>query len=245
MLRDVLIEVSKPLPVARTLDGLRPSQEALIAIDVVNEKWQPLVDFARHAKQEAKSSCDLTLLRQVHDISVNCDVKSLLQPVCGISVIGDVSFVMAIQSKYGPIDFDGFCDAIALKDGARLPFEQGLRFEPSLDGALTAFFLKVVLPGHWAWGHGMYDRDQQLLTTAESAVAILLSDRISPENPELRSLTTPPGIRVSRRDDIIEVGCLAYWPGKGISDFVVTIQGGQLTKTQEHVLFHWGRGILY
>jgi hypothetical protein len=243
--RDVLTEVSKPLPVAIALDGLLPSCESLIDVGVVKEKWQPLVEFAKNAKQQAKSCCDLKLLRQVRSIAVNCDLKSLLQPVCGTSVIGDASFAMEIQSQYGPIDFDGFCDAIALKDGARLPFEQGLRFETSLDGALAAFFIQVVLPGHWAWGHGMYDRDQQLVTTLDAAIAILQQSRISPENPELRNMTTPPGTRVSRRDDTIEVGCLIYRPGKGFSDIVVTIEGGRLSKTQERVLFHWSHRILY
>lgn len=245
MFRNILTNASKPLPVAEALDGLLLSQEALIDIDVVQERWQPLVDFAQNIRKQVQSSCDLRSLGRVRGILVDCDLKGQLQAVDGISVRSGVSFEFEVRSKYGPIDRDGFCDAIAIKDGTRLPLEEALLFEPSVDGALAALFIHVALPGYWAWGHGMYDRDQQLVTTLDSAIAILQQSSISPDDAELRKLTTRPGIRVSRRNGAIEVGCLAYRPGKGFSDIVVTIEAGQISMTGERVLFHWGRGILY
>jgi len=215
-----------PLPIIKTMDDLLQDQEALLEMSVLKQKWQPLKDFAKKTLEQTHSDCDL---------------KFLLHSVCGIKVKDDVSIVLEFQGN----ERDGYCEAFAVKDEERLPLSEGLIFESSLDGVIAALFIQVALPRYWAWGHGLYDRDHVLVMTFESAVEILEASHTQLDKQGLHNLTSVPGIRLSRTNSAIKVACLIYLPGKGFSDIAVTIDDGRLLSTDECILYHWGRGVLY
>jgi hypothetical protein len=140
---------------------------------------------------------------------------------------------------------DGYYDAHSLVSGTESPLADGLEFEESLDGLVAAFFLRVALPAHLAWGHGMYDHDQQVVTNLDQAIGILDRGRVNPENPEFRSIRVPPGLCVTRAADTLTLNCLTYWRNRGFFDTEVNIASGRASAAKEKRLFDWSEKLLY
>lgn len=223
--RQALEECMAPLPSTKTLEGHGARPAAMLEPSLVKQKWKPLSDFAERLRQSG----------------TDANITALLGPVAGLRLLNDADFELILHGN----ERDGHYEIRSRVGDTWGDLADGLIFEPSLDGAIAAFYLRAVLPGRLAWGHGMYDRDQQFVASLEQAIGILDTDRVKPDAPELQKVTGPPGLRVTSVAGSVTLSCLTYLPGKGFYDSSVSITEGRASAVQETELFKWGRGIFY
>ena len=225
-LQEALNAATQPLPVVKTIDSSIAANEAIVEPTVAKQKWLSLNDFGERLRRLGKDA----------------SIQTLLETVAGAQPIEETNFKLEFEGN----ERDGHYEAVCLHGGAKGQLADGLSFEPSLDGLIAAFFLRAALPGRLAWGHGVYDRDQEFIFTQERAVAILENDRVPPDSDGLQAIKVPAGLRLSRAEDgTLTLRCLTYRPGKGFYDFAVSITGVQASPVQEIKLYQWGQGILY
>ena len=225
-LRNVLSATASNTPIGKTIDFLNTGAEALLEPTVAKQKWQALYDFGERMRR----------------LGPDAPILTLLQGVAGVQPISDTCFEMVFSGT----ERDGHYDVFSIHQGIKASLAEGLAFEPSLDGLVAAFFLRAALPRRLAWGHGVYDRDQEFIFSQERMVAILESDRVPSDSDGLLAVVAPPGLRYSREEDgTLTMRCLAYWPGKGFYDYSVSIAGGVASPIQETKLYQWGQGVFY
>lgn len=211
----------------RDIDGIYDQCEVILDNDLVLASWIRFKGFAARA-----------LLPQSEG-----KIGLLLQELPGVALIDGVEILIHEGSKYG----DRYCDAYAIVSGEQLPLRKGIVFEESSEAILNAFFLSAGLPGQWSWGHGFYDRDHELVTSLSMLHGLLLdSPFATPQQVLALDAKWPPtGVRIYRDGNTLEVACLAFRPGLGISDLSMSVTGGKASSLREQTIFIWGQGILY
>jgi hypothetical protein len=166
-LRQALSTARREIPVANAIDVGGASLATLPEASLVDQKWQALRDFGKRVRQQGSSANMLTLLTGVS----------------GVKTVAGATFDVKLEGS----ERDGHFDVLSHLNGAVGHVADGLSFDASLDGLMAAFFLRVALPGCLAWGHGYYDRDQQLIFTDEQAVSALVAERVSPDSAGLQA----------------------------------------------------------
>lgn len=151
---------------------------------------------------------------------------------------------LTVELRYQGSPRDGFCDAIARLPTGIVPLYQGLQFEETPTGLITALMFAGVLPRKWSWGHGFYDRDLELVVTKEHLVA-LVSDAGTRVNVPEGSIWPSPGLRLSRTGDTFVVSSLAHQAGFGLCDVTLEVLHGQVINLRQVEVFKWGQGVLY
>jgi hypothetical protein len=139
---------------------------------------------------------------------------------------------------------DGYCDLMMRHtNGSASAAYRGLLFAETVPGLTSALFFAAALPRHWSWGHGLYDRDAELIISLDSLKA-LLGHESRGATPGGDELWPPPGVRLHRiGNDGYEIACLAYRPGRGLMDISVRVRDGQAEAMQQRDVFIWGQGI--
>lgn len=220
--RRMLQEKADRLATIKTIDALEEGAVALLEPRIAQQKWQPLVDFADRL---GRLGCDAPVL-------------TMLQAIAGVRTVDCAEFELGLVGN----ERDGHYDVKSMLAGKTGSLAEGLVFESSLDGLIAAAFFCVALPRRLAWGHGLYGRDQVVVTSLNQALDILVGETVAPSGA---NLTAPPGFRVRRSAGGLTISCLAYYPGKGFYDVEVGISNGKVSGPEVTTLFQWGRGIYY
>lgn len=166
-------------------------------------------------------------------------LPSLLTKLAGVALPSTVNPYIAYQGT----PRDGYCDAVAVEASGGVPLYQRLQFEHSTSGLVNALFFAAVLPQKWSWGHGCYDRDAELILSADRLVAVVQD--AGKREPTDDATWPPAGLRIKRLDDGFEVGCLASRPGRGLYDLSVPVRNGHAGPLEVRKLFVWGQGVFY
>lgn len=147
----------------------------------------------------------------------------------------------AIYSRHNR---DGFCDIVMRNGEQTVSLYLGLRFNETVQGMTAALFFAAELPRHWSWGHGLYDRDSELIIEADRFRSLLHDEFHGKELGGLKKLPSP-GIRLCRIEGGCEVRCVAARPGRGLQEVSLRVRDGESSPLQATDVFTWGRGIFY
>jgi hypothetical protein len=145
---------------------------------------------------------------------------------------------------YSGTPSDGFCDLMVREGEDAVAAYRRLKFDETMPGLVMAMNFSAALKRKWSWGHGLYDRDAELLVGDERLIAILSSEARSLPPVEQKSWP-PTSLRIARLADGWQVSCLATRPGVGLQDLSVTLTDGAASPLRSESIWTWGRGVLY
>lgn len=225
-LRRKLQDLAKTLKVCSTVSDLPINTEALLAPDFVNQHWEKLDIFSSQVKKTGPGPAFTRL------------VKGLL----GVQVDASVSFETELVGNAR----DGHYEVFAVADWGKGSFLRGLKFEPTVEGCIAAFYLSAFLKTRLCWGHGFYGRDEEALLSLGRMVRILEDMGLDAGANGLEKLTQPTGLRVARLDDNkFVIRCLMFVPSKGFHDYSVEVVDGLAHVNDSVPAFEWSHKIFY
>lgn len=213
------------LPSTKTVE-VSLGSEALLNLPVFQQKWQLLHDFAQAIGKQGVAS----------------QLSTLLKPIAGVHVKEGAIFRVVMNGS----ERDGSYEIRSVVSGTEGDLLDGLTFEQSQDGLIAAFYMRMALPGQLAWGHGMYNKDQQLLVALDQVIMILQRDDVKADHAGLAGLTVPPGLRIRHEaDGAMTMLCLANYPNGGFKDCAVSLESGKASAAKVTTLFDTGRRVFY
>jgi hypothetical protein len=169
-------------------------------------------------------------------------MQSRLIKLEGVFVPGGMTF----EARYRGHPMDGFCDLFTMVEQTQRPLVQALRYEASVPGLCNAFLLAAVLPSHWSWGHGCYDRDHIAVTSSQALQNFVLSERSLKALQQLVDMSLPPaGLRIRPTETGFAVACVATRVGRGLYDLSLTVENGIAGTLEVRELCIWGAGVFY
>ena len=212
------------------VSSVAEGQEALLADAPTTQIWELLKSKVTAAQPASESEVENAQARLTENLATLQDVVA--PEGCRV--------LIRMQGN----ERDGHCDAFAVANGMEAPLAQVLRYRSTNAGLVTAFFLQAALMRQWSWGHGMYDRDHQLIVTLEH-LRNVLAEAPGKARASAQGAWPPPGVRARGLANGFRVCCLSVRPGRGVFDLSVDVLDDVASDLQIRDVFVWGQGVFY
>jgi hypothetical protein len=179
---------------------------------------------------------------QEHDDLRLTEISAALRCIPGIELPTDLTVV----GHYHGYDNKGQAEIITTLNGSQVNLADVSRFSMSLDGICAAFFIAHLAPTYGRFWHSLYNHDYPIFFDQSSLVAWLVYGNINPDdgNP-LQSLKFRPGFRVSTAGSALRAAALGAGSTTGLTDFMIELADGRLTKIDRQLLIRSNTMILY
>lgn len=141
-----------------------------------------------------------------------------------------------IFASYSGDSHGGQTEMYAELHGRRCDYLDVIEVEPTTKGAADAFFIAWELPKLGAYWHGLTGRDYTLVFGMAELINSLRNLGISHDDPALKKIDRPSGVRVYGNAAGREVRCLASQTNVGLVDLGIRITAGRVSVLPKDIL---------